>query len=183
MTDTAERRSSFEDRFDERVAQAFIDANESLTGLPAILGIEIERFEPGKVFAKLDVEQDLLTPIGNLHGGVIAGLVDHVLGCVAYPLMQPGQWAATTEFKVNYLAPVTSGTLEAESTIVSMSRRTAVVNVRVRNGDQVVALAQGTLMIVDPKPSDPASGRARPEGPKPDTRVPPESGLYGGTSG
>lgn len=34
-------------------------------------------------------------------------------GCVCYPHMAKGGWAATTEFKVNLLAPVTGGKLEA----------------------------------------------------------------------
>ena len=52
--------------------------------------------------------------------------VDHVLGCVMYPLMKRGQWAATTEFKINYLAPVKGGELRGESTVVSLTKRTAV---------------------------------------------------------
>ena len=87
---------------------------------------------------------------GTLHGGVMAGLVDHVLGCVLYPLMQRGQWAATTEFKLNYLAPVRGGTLVAESTVVSFTKRTAVVRVEVTNEEQLVCVAQGTLLVAEP---------------------------------
>jgi 1,4-dihydroxy-2-naphthoyl-CoA hydrolase len=73
-----------------------------------------------------------------------------VLGCVLYPLMQPGQWAATTEFKLNYLAAVKTGTLHAESTVVALGKRTAVVRVEVRNGERLVCVAQGTLLVSDP---------------------------------
>jgi 1,4-dihydroxy-2-naphthoyl-CoA hydrolase len=83
---------------------------------------------------------------------VIAGLVDHMLGVVAYPLMRRGQWAATTEFKLNYLAPVSEGTLRAESQVVSMTRTTAIVRVEVRNGERLACIAQGTLLLRDPKP-------------------------------
>jgi uncharacterized protein (TIGR00369 family) len=74
-----------------------------------------------------------------------------VLGCVLYPLMPRGQWAATTEFKLNYLAAVKGGsTLTAESTVLSLGRRTAVVTVEVSNADQLVCVAQGTLLVSDP---------------------------------
>ena len=97
------------------------------------------------------LRDELLTPFKTLHGGVMAGLVDHVLGCVLYPLMPRGQWAATTEFKLNYLAPVFGGvTLRAESTVVSLGRRTAVVQVEVSSGDQLVCVAQGTLLVSEP---------------------------------
>jgi uncharacterized protein (TIGR00369 family) len=80
----------------------------------------------------------------------MAGFVDHVLGCVLYPLMQRGQWAATTEFKLNYLAPVKSGALVAESTVVTLGRRAAVVRVEVTNGEQLACVAQGTLLVSEP---------------------------------
>jgi len=80
----------------------------------------------------------------------MAGFVDHVLGCVLYPLMQRGQWAATTEFKLNYLAAVKKGRLVAESTVVSLGKRSAVVKVEVTNDDRLVCVAQGTLLISDP---------------------------------
>ena len=73
-----------------------------------------------------------------------------MLGCVLYPLMQRGQWAATTEFKLNYLAPVRGGTLVAESTVVSFTKRTAVVRVEVTNEEQLVCVAQGTLLVAEP---------------------------------
>jgi uncharacterized protein (TIGR00369 family) len=69
-----------------------------------------------------------------------------------YPVMQPGAWAATTEFKVNYLAPVRGGTVRAEARIVALTRRTGVVQVEVTNDGRPVCVAQGTCLIAPPKP-------------------------------
>lgn len=88
----------------------------------------------------------------------MAGLVDHALGCVLYPLMKAGQWAATAEFKINYLAAVKSGALRAESEVLSCGRRSAVVRVEVTNDGRLVCAAQGTLLISDPPGSTPGSG-------------------------
>jgi uncharacterized protein (TIGR00369 family) len=125
-------------------------AHESVTGLPQYHGARLTEFGPGRLVATMAVRPELLTPFGTLHGGVMAGFVDHVLGCVLYPLMERGQWAATTEFKLNYLAAVRSGMLTAESSVVSLTRRTAVVRVEVTNGDQLACVAQGTLLVADP---------------------------------
>jgi uncharacterized protein (TIGR00369 family) len=140
------------EQFNQRIADGMIKANESVTGLPQYLGVHFTEFAPGRLVATMDVRQELITPMGSLHGGVMAGLVDHVLGCVLYPLMKPGAWAATTEFKLNYLAAVKGGTLTAESTVLSLTRRTAVVKVEVSNEGKLACLAQGTLLIVDPQP-------------------------------
>jgi 1,4-dihydroxy-2-naphthoyl-CoA hydrolase len=140
---------SFE-HFDPRIAEALIKANESVKGLPGYLGVHIVELTAGRLIATMPVREELLTPLGSLHGGVMAGLVDHVLGCVMYPLMKRGQWAATTEFKLNYMSAVKSGTLSAESTVLSLTRRTAVVQVLVENDGRPVCAAQGTVLVVDP---------------------------------
>jgi uncharacterized protein (TIGR00369 family) len=88
-----------------------------------------------------------------MHGGCLAAFVDHCLGTVLYPHMRPGYWAATTEFKINYLAPVTGGVCTATATIVSITKRTAVVRIEVENEDRLVCLAQGTCLIVEPRPT------------------------------
>jgi uncharacterized protein (TIGR00369 family) len=137
-------------QYDPAIAESMMQAGKLATGLPAYLGVEFVEFGPGRLIATMDARRELLTPFGTLHGGVMAGLVDHVLGCVAYPLMAKGQWAATTEFKLNYLAPVRGGTLRAESTVVSLGRRTAVVRVEVSQEGRIACVAQGTLLISDP---------------------------------
>jgi uncharacterized protein (TIGR00369 family) len=66
-------------------------------------------------------------------------------------VIPPGAWAATTEFKLNYLAPVTSGMLSASAHIVSLTKRTAVVRIEVDNDGRHVCLAQGTVLVMPPK--------------------------------
>jgi uncharacterized protein (TIGR00369 family) len=136
--------------FNQKIADAMIAAHERAEGLPGYLGVKVRSLTAGKMVAAMDVRTDLVTLMGAVHGGVMAGLVDHCLGCVLYPLMKPGQWAATTEFKLNYLRAVKRGELVAESTVVSMGRRSAVVRVEVTNDGALACVAQGTLLISDP---------------------------------
>jgi uncharacterized protein (TIGR00369 family) len=139
--------------YDAKVAAGLQRATpESAGGIIAFLGIEHVEVGPGVLRARVRVRDELLTPFRNLHGGVLAALCDHVLGTVCYPVIPRGAWAATTEFKVNYLAAVTEGTLEARASIVSLTKRTAVVRIDVDNDGRVVCLAQGTVLVVAPKP-------------------------------
>jgi uncharacterized protein (TIGR00369 family) len=142
---------SLEDRYDPDVAEAFMKANARLTGLPRYLGLRIVDVGPGTLRAEMEVFEDLLTPFGNIHGGVISALCDHALGCVCYPLMKRGQWAATTEFKLNLIAPVSRGTVAADATVASISRSQAVVRIEVSNEGRLVGLVQGTVTIRDPQ--------------------------------
>jgi uncharacterized protein (TIGR00369 family) len=139
------------DHFDQEVADAFVRIHKEQSGLPKFLGLRIEEVTAGRMVASIDARKEFHNPFGSMHGGIIAGLVDHVLGAVLYPVIPRGYWAATTEFKLNYLAPVREGTVRAEANIISMTKRTAVVRVEVTNGDRAVCSAQGTVLIQQPK--------------------------------
>ena len=74
-----------------------------------------------------------------------------MLGCVCYPVMKQGQWAATTEFKINLTAPVSKGIVDAYAEIINLGRTQAVVQIELVNEDRLAAVAQGTVTIRDPR--------------------------------
>ena len=127
--------------------------NNTVTGggLQKYLGIQIVESGPGIMRGQLEVRPELLTPFGNMHGGVLSAFCDHMLGCVCYPAMNKGQWAATTEFKINLTAPVSKGVVDATAAIVNISRTQAVVRIDVTNDGRIAAVAQGTVTIRDPR--------------------------------
>ena len=138
-------------QYDAKVAAGMQGSAAAAGGLATFLAIEHVELEAGSLHARVAVRDDLLTPFGNLHGGVLAALCDHVLGTVLYPVIPRGAWAATTEFKINYLAAVKKGTLVAESRVLSCGRRSAVVRIDVENEGRLACAAQGTVLVVAPK--------------------------------
>ena len=138
-------------QYDEKIAQSMRGSAATGGGLAAFLAIEHVEVGPGTLHARLAVRDELLTPFRNLHGGVLAALCDHVLGTVLYPVIARGAWAATTEFKINYLAAVTTGELDARANIISLTKRTAVVRIDVENDGRLVCAAQGTVLVVAPR--------------------------------
>ena len=138
--------------FDQEVGRRFLESAVPSSGLPQYLGLRTTLVEPGRLRVEMAADAKLLTRFGNLHGGVLAALCDHALGLVCYPHMQAGQWAATTEFKLNLLAPISSGKVIAEARIVAMTRSTAVVRIDVENHGRICGAAQGTVLIMQPKP-------------------------------
>ena len=121
------------------------------SGIDGFLGVVVTDVSPGKLTAEMEVTKQLMTFIGNMHGGCLSALCDHVLGTVMYPVMPEGYWAATTEFKINLIAPVTTGVCRANAEIIAMTRRMAVVRIEVENEGRLVAAAQGTCTIVAPR--------------------------------
>ena len=141
----------FNSAFAERVV-----GKRGKRGIDAYLGIEVTELTAGRLVAQFEVRDELITMMGNMHGGCLSSFVDHCLGVVMYPVMPDGFWAATTEFKINLLAPVSGGTCRSTAQIISMGRRLAVVTIEVENlvegkDPRLVAVAQGTCTIVEPR--------------------------------
>jgi uncharacterized protein (TIGR00369 family) len=141
----------FGERFDAGVAEGLRRVGpEHAPGVPQFLGMQITEVGPGWLVCEVELRPELHNPAGVAHGSVVASLVDHVLGCTVMP-HAPGNWPATLEFKLNYLAPAREGMLSARAELVSITSRTAVVAVEVTNEGRMVATALGTVMIVPPK--------------------------------
>ena len=137
--------------FNEKIAERFIGPATGQGGIVEFLGFEITAAGPGTMEGQFVVRDELITAFGNMHGGVLSAFCDHMLGCVCYPAMQKGQWAATTEFKINLTRPVSKGTVSAKAEILNMTRTQAVVRIDVFNEGRLCAMAQGTCTIQDPR--------------------------------
>ena len=137
--------------FNEAIGQRFVGPPQGQSGIVEFLGFEITDAGPGTMTARMPVRDELITAFGNMHGGVLSAFVDHMLGCVCYPAMQKGQWAATTEFKINLTAPVSKGEVTAHAEIVNLTRTMAVVRIELENEGRTCAVAQGTCTIRDPR--------------------------------
>lgn len=138
-------------QFNEKVAERFKGPATGQGGIVEFLGFTITDAGPGTMQAQMEVRPDLITAFGNMHGGVLSAFCDHMLGCVCYPAMQKGQWAATTEFKINLTAPVSGGVVTANAEILNMTRTQAVVRINLENEGRICAMAQGTCTIRDPR--------------------------------
>lgn len=147
------RKRTIEDRYTQSIADQMLQVSNSMPGLPAYLGVELLRFAAGRLWAQADLTTQVATPSGNVHGGVVAGVLDHITGAVVYPLIPEGHWGATTELKLNYVAPIVPGILRAEASVLAITNRSAVVRAEAFQDDRLVAAAQGTIAIVAPRPA------------------------------
>jgi uncharacterized protein (TIGR00369 family) len=64
-------------------------------------------------------------PLGSVHGGYIAALLDSCMACAAHSTLEAGFSYATLEIKINYVRAVTSGTGEgrAEGKVINSGKR------------------------------------------------------------
>jgi uncharacterized protein (TIGR00369 family) len=137
--------------FDAQVANQLKGAALTAGGLAGYLGFRHTDFSAGRLVVEMDARDDLKTPFGSLHGGCLSALVDHCLGVVFYPVIPAGSWVATTEFKLNLLRPVSSGTCVAVAEIISLGKSSGVARIDITNDGRAVCAAQGTVTVVAQK--------------------------------
>ncbi len=139
----------FAEKFQPAVAAALKEATAH-GPYSSLLGLRVDESGPGVVVCSLPLRPELDSGVGAVHGGAIASLVDHSLSLSVYPLVEPGKWVATAEFKLNYLAAARTGTLRATARVLSLRRTQAVARVDVTDdAGQLVAVAQGSLTVRD----------------------------------
>jgi acyl-CoA thioesterase len=113
-----------------------------------LLGMRAKSVADGRARFELEVTPAHLNPNGVLHGGVIYSVADTAMGAALVSRLDSGEQCATLEIKMNYLAPVTGGTIAAEAAVVDRTKRVGVIEARVfGDGDRLVALATGTFYI------------------------------------
>jgi uncharacterized protein (TIGR00369 family) len=94
-------------------------------------------------------------PIGTVHGGYAATLLDSACGCAVHALLSATQGYTTLELKVSYLRALTldSGVVRAEGTVLSIGKRVAFAEAKLLDAaGRLCASATSTLLVFEKKP-------------------------------
>lgn len=83
--------------------------------------------EPGRAVFVLEPHELQYNPIGTVHGGVVATVLDSAMSCAVQSLLPAGVIYTTVEIKVNFVRPVTlaSGRLRGIGQALHSGRRLA----------------------------------------------------------
>ena len=89
-------------------------------------------------------------PIGSVHGGYAATLLDSCMGCAVHTLLAVGEGYTTIEFKVAFTRPMTieTGRVRAVGLAINRGRRTALAEGRLVDArDRLLAHGTSTCLI------------------------------------
>jgi uncharacterized protein (TIGR00369 family) len=105
-------------------------------------------------WARIEVESrpELANPNGVMHGGASFGLADSAVAAALLGIYGPGNALLTIEMKINYLEPITTGTVAAEAFVLRSSKRSAYAEIDVWAGGKLAARASTTYMIRPAQP-------------------------------
>jgi uncharacterized protein (TIGR00369 family) len=150
---------------DELARQGGLDflsriARGELPGVPIgqTLDFVPVEWESGRIVFQGSPRFEFYNPIGSVHGGYLATLLDSAMGCAVHSTLAQGIGYTTLELKLNYVRPLTdkTGPIRAEGKVISVSRRIGTAEGRAYDAaGRLYAHGTTTCLIF---PLDPPSG-------------------------
>lgn len=120
-------------------------------GVAELLGMRAEVVEAGTVTFVCDASRRFANPMGTVHGGIIATLLDSAMGCAVQSVLPEATAYTTLGIEVKYLRPVTvdAGRLRATGTVVHAGRSQATAEGRLTDeAGRVLATATTTCLVM-----------------------------------
>jgi uncharacterized protein (TIGR00369 family) len=114
--------------------------------IASMVGIDLVRVESGVAIFALTPQEFHYNPIGAVHGGITATLLDSAMGCAVHTTLAEGSGYTTLELSVNFVRAVTiaTGPVLAEGRVLHSGRKLATAEGRLIAQRDGSLLAHGT---------------------------------------
>ena len=116
------------------------------------LGFRLVELERGRVVFEGTPDRSVYNPIGSVHGGYAATLLDSACGIAVHSELGPHRGHTSLDLKVSFLRALSdkSGTVRAIGRAVSVGRRVAFAEATLHDGEgRLCATATSTLLVFD----------------------------------
>ena len=101
------RPEQFAGRIGMQIFEAMLAGEIPVPPILETLAFMLVEVEPGRVQFQGKPQFAHYNPMGSVHGGWIATLLDSALACAVHTLLPPGKSYTTVELKVNYVKALT----------------------------------------------------------------------------
>ena len=115
-----------------------------------LMDIRLSEVENGKAVFVSTPGEFHYNPLGTVHGGFAATLLDSAMGCAVHSALNAGDAYTTLELKINFLRPLThaTGLVRGTGTIVHAGRTTALAEGKIEDAaGKIYAFATSTCLI------------------------------------
>lgn len=119
-------------------------------GILVSLDFELVDVDLGKAVFAGQPGEHAYNPLGTVHGGYAATLLDSACGCAVHSRLTEKQAYTTLELKISYHKTITknTGLLRADGNVLSLGRRAAFADARLIDAEgRLYASATSTLLI------------------------------------
>lgn len=114
-----------------------------------LMNFTLAELSHGRAVFAVEPAEYHYNPIGVVHGGLAATLLDSAMGCAVHSVLPAGAGYTTLEIKVNYVRAMTveTGTVRCEAEVIYVGGRTATAEGRVIDGSGKL-YAHGTTTCI-----------------------------------
>ena len=130
--------------------RSLMHGTSTYRGIAHLLDFKPVEVEEGYVVFEGHPTKSVYNPIGSVHGGYAATLLDSAMGCAVHTMLKTGQGYTTLELKVAYHRAMSdqSGPVRAEGKVISLGRKAAFAEGRLldKNG-KLCASATTTCLV------------------------------------
>ncbi|HTU94213.1 MAG TPA: PaaI family thioesterase [Solirubrobacteraceae bacterium] len=109
------------------VLQAVMEGQVGPPPIADMLGMSLVEVGEGRAVFAVEPAEWMYNPIGSVHGGIAATLLDSCMGCAIHTTLPAGVGYATSDLQIRYARGMTvdTGRVIAEGTLVHAGRRLA----------------------------------------------------------
>jgi uncharacterized protein (TIGR00369 family) len=136
--------------------RSFADGRRPRPPIASTIGMEAAAFDEGRAVFVCEPAEYHYNPIGVVHGGLAATLLDSAMSCAVHTTLAAGERYTTLELKVNFVRAITvaTGRIRAEGTIVHRGGTIATAEGRIIAERDGRLLAHGvTTCLIIPRPT------------------------------
>ena len=120
--------------------------------IATLLGFDLVEVNEGRAVFAVEPSDRHYNPIGMVHGGLAATLIDSATGCAVHTTLPAGTGYTTTDVQVRFVRPITrdTGRIECVGEVVHRGRTMATAEARLMAGDRLLAHGTASLLILSP---------------------------------
>lgn len=162
MTTSRERTITWED---PSISAAQVGREPGLAMLEAVrdgrippppiagtMGFDLDLVEDGRAVFSLEPGEHHYNPIGSVHGGVFATLLDSAAGCAVHSTLPAGVGYTSVDLNVKFLRGMSAGTgrVTCEGRVVHRGRRVVLAEATLTDGaGRLLATATSSCLVID----------------------------------
>lgn len=162
MTTSRERTITWED---PSISAAQVGREPGLAMLQAVrdgrippppiagtMGFDLDLVEDGRAVFSLEPGEHHYNPIGSVHGGVFATLLDSAAGCAVHSTLPAGVGYTSVDLNVKFLRGMSAGTgrVTCEGRVVHRGRRVVLAEATLTDGaGRLLATATSSCLVID----------------------------------
>lgn len=135
-----------------QILQAMADGHIPPPSIALTIPMDLVEIAEGLVLFHAQADSNHLNPLGGVHGGFAATVLDSVTGCAVHSMLQAGVGYGTVDLNVKMVRPVPKGEkLIAKGSVINLSKSVGISEGTLETeSGKLLATANATCLITHP---------------------------------